>query len=195
MIHHHHHHAVRISTLLSLPSFFSLPPFCCDSMALIFFNLLLLPPIGLALAFAYCHLFGGPLSHHYLYVSGVDRECITPLPTVEDEAKDKSSSSSSSFSSSPSLSSSSGRSSNLRAKFRPALHSLRLFVLGANESTLCMYIFRTSQSVVWRWYKRMMRQVSETGELERMIMEAQITMVPYVMGGGEGGRRERRSGW
>ena len=71
------------------------------------------------------------------------------------------------------------RSSKIRSpSFVSLLHRLRVLLLGVNESTQTMRLFRRVQTNGWRLYKLLLRRLTKTGELERMIVEAQLTMVP-----------------
>jgi hypothetical protein len=58
------------------------------------------------------------------------------------------------------------------------LHRIRVFLLGSDERTPSMRTFRRVQASLWRLYKKLHRRLSHTGELERMISEASLTMIP-----------------
>ena len=67
---------------------------------------------------------------------------------------------------------------NRSPSFVSLLHSVRVALLGSDESTPTMQGFRRVQTGVWRLYKYLLRRMTHTGELERMISEANLTMVP-----------------
>lgn len=132
----------------------------------IFLNLLLVPPVLLCLILAFFHLFGGPLPHHYLYTARVDAGSTAAATTAVNEpsAADSASMFAPKNHRSPGINS--------------LLHRLRICLLGDDESARHMVVFRAAQRKVWRLYKYLLRLALKTGELERMITESEIQMVP-----------------
>jgi hypothetical protein len=81
----------------------------------------------------------------------------------------------------PSSSSMFAPKNNRSRMFNSLLHRVRAFLFGKDESSRRMIVFRNLQRRVWRLYKLIIRRALKTGELERMITESQISMVPSVM--------------
>lgn len=127
------------------------------------------------------HFFGGPLPHHYLYVSGSGGSGGEAGADSESSSASAGGTVVSGRSRRPSTSRAGALfapKNNRSASFNSLLHQLRSTMLGDDESARPLALFRRAQQTVWRAYKALLRRICKTGELERMIINSGISMLP-----------------